>query len=270
MPEISTAKLSIDPALLPCGASARVLDVGCGDGRHIVEAARRGCRAVGVDYDASELRRARGRLHAHRVDLIAADASYLPFHTDAFDAVICTETLEHLRDDVGAIAEIARTLRDGGTMLGAVPSHFTEIPFWMLSRSYHETPGGHVRIYAPAVLFGRLRDAGLAVTGYRYVHFIDSLFWLRFCVRDLLRGGRPRSDYEAAILIAVAAEQRVPAWRRQLREAIATSRFIAAIDTVGALLWPKSLTFVARKRVMSAVARDAAHQRAGVASHTDV
>lgn len=251
MAEIATAKLSIQPELLPRGATSRVLDVGCGDGRHIVEAARRGCHAVGVDYDPAELRRARARLGEQRVDLIAADASHLPFRADAFAAVICTETLEHLRDDVGAIGEIARTLRDGGTMLGAVPSHFTEIPFWMLSRDYYRTPGGHVRIYAPAVLFRRLRDAGLAITHYRYVHFMDSLFWLRFCLRDLVRGGRPTSDYEAAILIAVASERRVPLWRRRLRDAIATSRFITAIDTAGALIWPKSLTFVARKRVMS-------------------
>jgi ubiquinone/menaquinone biosynthesis C-methylase UbiE len=248
MPEIATAKLSIRAELLPSGAASRVLDVGCGDGRHIVEAARRGCFAVGVDYDAGELRKARGRFGAHLVDLIAADASRLPFRDGAFDAVICTETLEHLGDDVGAIGEIARVLRDGGALHGAVPSHFTEIPFWMLSRGYHETPGGHVRIYAPAVLFRRLRDAGLCIRSYRYVHFIDSLVWLRFCVTDFLRPSRPRTGYEAAILIAVAAERGVPSWRRRLREAIGTSRFIAAIDTAGAFIWPKSLTFVARRR----------------------
>ena len=248
MPEIATAKLSIRPELLPSGGASRVLDVGCGDGRHIVEAAKRGCFAVGVDYDAGELRKARARFGAHRVDLIAADASRLPFRDGAFDAVICTETLEHLPDDAGAIGEIARVLRDGGALHGAVPSHFSEIPFWMLSRGYHETPGGHVRIYAPAVLFGRLRDAGLGIQSYRYIHFIDSLVWLRFCVTDFLRPSRPRTDYEAAILIAVAAERGVPSWRRRRREAIGTSRFIAAIDAAGAFIWPKSLAFVARKR----------------------
>jgi SAM-dependent methyltransferase len=253
MPEIATAKLSIEPALLPAGPDARVLDVGCGDGRHIVEAARRGTMAIGVDYDLAELRRARERLGKHRVDLIAADASHLPFRTGTFDAVVCTETLEHLPGDVGAIAEIARSLRNGGVLHGAVPSHFTEIPFWMLSRGYHETPGGHVRVYAPLVLFGRLRAAGLAVTGYRYLHFIDSLAWLRFCVRDVAQSRRARSNYEAAILIAVAKQRRVPAWRRRLRAAMATSRFIAAIDAAGALIWPKSLAFTARKpRVLSA------------------
>ena len=248
MPEIASAKLSIRPELLPSGAAARVLDVGSGDGRHIAEAARRGCFAVGVDYDAGELQKARTRFGACAVDLIAADASRLPFRDGAFDAVICTETLEHLPDDASAIGEIARVLHDSGALHGAVPSHFTEIPFWTLSRGYHETPGGHVRIYAPGALFRRLRDAGMGIESYRYVHFIDARVWLRFCVTDFRRPSRPRTEFEAAILIAVAAERGVPSWRRRLREAIGTSRFIAAIDTAGALIWPKSLTFVARKR----------------------
>ena len=247
MPEIASAKLSIRPELLPGGAAARVLDVGCGDGRHILEAARRGCFAVGLDYDASALRDARRRIGAHRVDLIAGDATRLPFRDGAFDAVICTETLEHLPDDAGAIGEIARVLRAGGTLLGAVPSHFTELLFWRLSHGYWHTPGGHVRIYRPRVLSSRLRRAGLRVVDVRYVHFIDSIVWLRFCLTDFLRPSKPASGYEAAIMLAVAAERPVATWRTRLRSGIGSSRFIAALDAAGALVWPKSFTFVARK-----------------------
>jgi ubiquinone/menaquinone biosynthesis C-methylase UbiE len=247
MPEIASAKLSIRPELLPRGVGTRVVDVGCGDGRHILEAARRGCFAVGLDYDASALRDARQRLGAQPVDLIAGDATRLPFRDDAFDAVICTETLEHLPDDAGAIGEIARVLRGGGTLLGAVPSHFTELLFWRLSHGYWHTPGGHVRIYRPRVLSSRLRRAGLRVVDVRYVHFIDSIVWLRFCLTDFLRPSKPASGYEAAIMLAVAAERPVATWRTRLRSGIASSRFIAAIDAAGALVWPKSFTFVARK-----------------------
>lgn len=249
MPEIASAKLSIRPELLPSGPQTRVLDVGCGDGRHILEAARRGCFAVGVDYDPGELAKARLRLRGQRVDLVAADASRLPFRDCGFDAVICTETLEHLPDDGGAMREIARTLASGGTLLGAVPSHFTELLYWRLSRGYWQTPGGHLRIYRPRQLSAALRHAGLTVTGVRYVHFIDSLIWLRFCVADFLRRDRPRSDFEAAVALAVAAEQPVATWRSRLRNAMPRSRLIAIIDAAGAFIWPKSLTFVARKQV---------------------
>jgi hypothetical protein len=83
----------------------------------------------------------------------------------------------------------------------------------------------------------------------RYVHFVDSLVWLRFCLTDFLRPSRkPRTDFEAAVMIAVATERPVATWRTRLRSALATSRFIATFESVGAIIWPKSLTFVARRR----------------------
>lgn len=178
---------------------------------------------------------------------IVADASHLPFRACAFDAVICTETLEHLVDDLGAMSEIARVLRDGGTLLGAVPTHFTERIFWRLSPGYRDAPGGHVRIYSPRMLIDRLMLRGLRVTRVRYAHFVDSIVWLRFSLTDLLRRSRP-TGFEAAVALAVAAERPVPTWRASLRAAISRSRFIEACDTLGALVLPKSLLFVARKR----------------------
>lgn len=264
MDEIASTKLSIRPELLPRGAGARVVDVGCGDGRHVREAARRGCFSVGVDYDATELRKARARLGGAAVDLVVADASRLPFRDGAFEAAICTETLEHLRDDVGAMREIARTLVPGGRLLGAVPSHFTELVYWRLSRGYYDTPGGHVRIYRPRRLAAKLRGAGLRITEARYVHFVDSLIWLRFCIADLLRRGRPASDFEAAVLLAVAAERGTPSWRRRLQRAMGTSRLIAAIDAAGAFVWPKSFTFVARRMGESTDDTDGTDQGEGI------
>lgn len=246
-PEIASAKLSIQPSLLPTGASSRVIDVGCGDGRHLLEAVKRGCLAVGVDYERGALLQARARLAGYRCDLLLADAAGLPFRAEAFDAVICTETLEHLPDDRGAISEISRLLRPGGTLLGAVPSHFTELMYWRLSAGYRNAPGGHVRIYRPRELFARLQRAGLAPADMRYVHFVDSVVWLRYCLTDFLRPRRPASDFEAAVLLAVAAERQAPSWRRRLRDALGRSRFIALLDGAGAFIWPKSLTFVARK-----------------------
>lgn len=247
MPEIASAKLSIRPELLPSGPSSRVIDIGCGDGRHILAAARRGCFAVGLDYDAGEVLKARQRLGATKVDLIVGDATRLPLRDGVFHAVICTETLEHLPDDAGAIREIARVLRHDGLLHGAVPSHFTEMLFWRLSYGYWHTPGGHVRIYRPRELVSQLRRAGLRVVDVRYVHFVDSLVWLRFCLTDFLRPSRPASGYEAAIMLAVAAERPIATWRTRLRTAIGSSRFIALIDAGGAFVWPKSLSFIARK-----------------------
>lgn len=245
MAEIASAKLSIEPSALPRDG-AFVLDVGCGDGRHTRAAAARACRVIGVDYDVSEVKLARER--SPSASFVAADAGHLPFRDGVFDAVICTETLEHLRDDRGSMREIARVLSPHGLLHGAVPSHFTELVYFRISEGYRNAPGGHVRIYAPHVLIARLYSCGLQVTSFRYVHFVDSLIWLRYCLTDAVRRKRPRTDFEAAVLLAVAQERPVAGWRRRLRQAIAESRVIAAIDRIGALVWPKSLTFTARRR----------------------
>jgi SAM-dependent methyltransferase len=248
MAEISSAKLSIDLGLLP-GRGHRVLDVGCGDGRHAAEAARAGCVVVGVDYDAAMLHGSARRLGA-TVDLIVADAGRLPFRDGAFDGGICTETLEHLPDDRAAMHELARVLADDALLQGAVPSHFTERAYWALSRGYREAPGGHVRIYDPGRLFGRLRRAGFVPEAMRYVHFIDSLFWLRYCLADFLRPApQPRSAFEAAVMVAEAQDRRdaAPQWRRRVRSAFPRSALISLIDSIGAYVWPKSLVFVCRK-----------------------
>jgi ubiquinone/menaquinone biosynthesis C-methylase UbiE len=253
MPEITSTKLSIDPSLLPA-AGARVIDIGCGDGRHLRAAAARGCITVGIDYDLAGLRATQRRLRTThnpqpttRHSLIAADAAHLPFRDASFDAAICTETLEHLPDDRAPAREIARVLVDGAPLLGAVPTHFTERLYWALSRGYRNTPGGHVRIYTPRAIVDTLRAAGLRVDGIRYAHFVDSIVWLRFCLTDFLRPMRPNTDFEAAVLLAIAEERPTPTWRTNLRRALARSRFIAALDAAGALVWPKSLLFTARK-----------------------
>jgi SAM-dependent methyltransferase len=253
MPEIASAKLSLRPELLP-GAGARVLDVGCGEGRHIAAAAKRGCRAIGLDYDPAELRKTRGR--GAKVDLVAGDATRLPFRDGAFDAVICTETLEHIADDRAAIGEMARVLRNGGTLHGAVPTHFTEPLYWKLSPSYPQTPGGHVRIYRPRTLIARLRAAGFRLVDVRFMHAIDSVLWLRFFALDFLHRQRRLPEFEAAVLFATALERREAPWRRRLRAAVPESRFLAWLDAIGAYVWPKSFTFTARKaRVRGARAR---------------
>ncbi len=239
--ESPLAKVSVDVRRLRPGW--RVLDLGCGDGHHALEALRAGCRVVAADIDASVVHRTARRLSLRNAAV--ADAQHLPFHDAAFDAVVCTETLEHVQDDVTAMREVARVLRPGGLLLASVPSHFTEQAYWRLSPGYLEIPGGHVRIYTPRLVTQRLRSAGFRVRSLRYVHFLDSLFWLRFAVEDRLRRLRPRTPEQALTLLAETLARPDPAWRRRVREAMPRSSFIRCVEGAGAWIFPKTLSLVA-------------------------
>ena len=98
-------------------------------------------------------------------DVKEGDALSLPFADGEFDRVVAAEVLEHIPADIQAIDELVRVLRPGGTLAVSVPRWFPEIVNWKLSDDYHNTPGGHIRIYSDKELIGKLANAGLALRG---------------------------------------------------------------------------------------------------------
>lgn len=99
-----------------------VLDAGCGSGRYLVHALRRGAtRAIGVDLSPSMLARAGDALHrAFPVadgPLLAGSLDALPVADACADIVVCGLVVGHLPDLRRCLAELARTTRPGGTVL---------------------------------------------------------------------------------------------------------------------------------------------------------
>ncbi|MHB1444953.1 MAG: class I SAM-dependent methyltransferase [Acidimicrobiales bacterium] len=169
----------------------RLLDLGCGGGRHAFEALRRGATVVALDADGAELKDvsilfaamdeageagagASGRA-------VNGDAVHLPFPDSVFDRIIAAEVLEHIPPDGPALTELARVLRPGGTMAVTVPRFGPELVNWALSDEYHNVPGGHIRIYRRNVLADRMRAAGLKVTGWHHAHALHSPYWWLKC-----------------------------------------------------------------------------------------
>jgi len=184
--------LTVDFGRLGVREGARLLDLGSGPGRHAFEAFRRGARVVCADLSQPDLRRAASTLQAMNLAgeapagasfaLVQADAGDLPFPEQSFDHVIVAEVLEHIPADGRAIFEIARVLRRGGTLAVSVPRWFPERVCWALSDSYHDRPGGHVRIYRGNDLEARLAAAGLPVTGSHHAHALHVPYWWLRCL----------------------------------------------------------------------------------------
>ncbi|GIW44030.1 MAG: hypothetical protein KatS3mg077_1312 [Candidatus Binatia bacterium] len=105
-------------AALP--AQGWLLDAGCGGGRWVRFAAVRGCRVVGVDWYVPALRRVRQRAPA--AALIAGDVGRLPLRDGSVASAISLGVVEH--DPAGPdamLAELARVIEPGGTLLLSVP-----------------------------------------------------------------------------------------------------------------------------------------------------
>jgi SAM-dependent methyltransferase len=92
----------------------RVLDVGCAD-RWVERYCAARVHYIGLDLPLT----GRG-LYSSRPDIFA-DASILPLATSSVDAIACFEVLEHVRNHVGALAEFARVLKPGATLLLSMP-----------------------------------------------------------------------------------------------------------------------------------------------------
>ena len=105
----------------------RVLDLGCGNGRHVVYLARQGFGVCGMDSARTALRLTRQWLDEEDLSasLVLADMRHpLPFRDAAFDALVSTQVIHHsMRTTVQATArEIERVLRHGGLALVTVPA----------------------------------------------------------------------------------------------------------------------------------------------------
>jgi len=230
--------LTVDLERLEVEPGDRLLDVGCGEGRHCFGAMERGADVVGVDLDQDSLRMAvgalrergseRGRLGA----VLRGNAFALPFPDASFDKVICAEVMEHVHDFEGAARELARVLRPGGRAAVTIPTATSEHLYLRLGDDYFESPGGHIRIFRPRQLARGLAAAGLRTEGVGFAHGLHTPYWV---LRSIM--GLPRAD----------ESRLVRAYRLYLIKATASrwmERFERRVlDTV----CPKSLILYAEK-----------------------
>jgi SAM-dependent methyltransferase len=196
--------LTVDYDRLDLRPGMTVLDLGCGEGRHAFEAYRRGASVVAVDWGAAEVATTKqwlgaiaaageagragdgtagraGDGTAARYEVVRGDLTALPFPDASVDRVMASEVLEHIPDDVTAMAEIARVLRPGGRVAVTVPRFGPERICWALSDEYHANEGGHIRIYRADVLRTRLASVGLVPGGSHHAHALHAPFWWLKC-----------------------------------------------------------------------------------------
>lgn len=96
---------------------ARVLDLGCGTGRHALELMRRGARVTGADPSSGMLAVARAKAGAARVEWTRLrPRGPLPFAPARFDALVSGLVLEHVPDLRRFFREARRVCRPGASL----------------------------------------------------------------------------------------------------------------------------------------------------------
>ena len=211
--------LTVDFRRLGLRAGDRLLDLGCGGGRHAFEAHRRGAHTVAYDRNGGDTKDAAAMLAAMRLageapadalgTAVNGDALSLPFADGAFDRVIAAEVLEHVPADGVAMAELARVLRPGGTLAVTVPRWLAERVCWALAEEYHapHVPDGHVRIYRRRQLGRLLAASGLRPGESHHAHSLHTPYWWLKCALGLDRPDRwPVRTYHRFLLWDITRE----------------------------------------------------------------
>lgn len=94
--------------------NARVLDVGCGTGRHLM-LFHPSNKRYGIDLSAPMMAEAKAKVPDGIFTVASADA--LPFENESFDVVISSRVLQHIRDQQKVISEMARVCKRGGQII---------------------------------------------------------------------------------------------------------------------------------------------------------
>ena len=97
----------------------RVLEIGCEEGP-ILEQLPESKLCVGLEISSLSIKRAKQKLSS-RCDFVKADGQRLPFKSNTFNVVICSETLEHVPKPEDIVEESYRVLRKGGRFIVTVP-----------------------------------------------------------------------------------------------------------------------------------------------------
>ncbi len=183
----------------------RVLDIGCGEGRHTIRACQESDTVcIGADFGYENLITTKGKLEFHQAiddlscrgwGLSAMDITALPFEDNSFDVVICSEVLEHIPDDNQAISELVRIVKPGKMLAVSVPRTWPEWICWQLSDEYFNANMGHVRIYNKKEIIEKIQTRGPQYLGCHYAHSIHSPYWWLKCFV-----GPTRTDSQAVNL----------------------------------------------------------------------
>ena len=126
-----------------------VLDAGCGNGMLGYRSYLKENRVVGISIKEREVEGCRQLFNSYlgisedRLSFRMANLYEIDFDSESFDEIICSEVLEHLRDDLGVCRKFWKILKPGGFLHICAPN--AQHPYNATFTLDREEKGGHVR-----------------------------------------------------------------------------------------------------------------------------
>lgn len=139
---------------LPAGAT--ILDVGSASGGNTLLLSNLGFNLTSLEMSdlGFEIQLKKG------INVIQGDATKLPFKSSSFDAVLCLDVLEHIKNDVTALEEMYRVTKANGKFLFSVPE---DPKMW----SDHDESVNHVRRYLRDDFEKKISSVGFRISNTR-------------------------------------------------------------------------------------------------------
>lgn len=179
----------------------RLIEVGCGAGYGAARLCAHAAQFVGLDVDSEVIAHAKAANVSTTAEFRVYDGVQIPFEDASFDIAVSFQVVEHVPDDVGYIAEIARVLAPGGRLYLTTPNRLTRVdPGRRPWNRYH------LREYTPTELGALLtREFGdVQLLGVRGTDEVEEI-----------EHERLRSIRKIASVDVLGLRDRVPEWLKQ-------------------------------------------------------
>ena len=163
-----------------------MVDVGCGNGRHLKSLGfkLKEAKIIGIDQSFDEISSLQREFDNHicknqnNYIFLNEDVRHTALPNNSQDLVICSEVLEHVPNFEKVLKECHRILKPGAVLLISVPTYFPESLCWKYSKKYMQTPGGHIRIFRNSFLLEEFSKLKLTLFKHHREHAMHSLYWI--------------------------------------------------------------------------------------------